>query len=60
MKKIYFKPETTTITVNAQPLMFGSDMGNGDKNGGGSKGDLGGNDAVLSRRGYSVWDDDDE
>lgn len=55
MKKNYCQPEILIVNLTGPALLF--DPSNGD--GGGSKGDLGATDEVLSRRG-TFWGDDDE
>ena len=58
MKKTYQSPETLTVFVNASPLLADSPVENGFdmNNPKGSTGETSGN---LSRRSYSVWDDEE-
>ena len=58
MKKQYINPTTVTIILEAQPIMqFGSDTGEGTKNGGGNMGNYSGS-GQLSRE-SGAWDDED-
>ena len=53
MKKTYINPITAVINVQTQQLMTGSEsalIGQGQKDGGNA----------ASRRGVSVWDDEEE
>ena len=53
MKAIYIKPETKIVKVMTEyHLLAGSDIAAGEE----YKED----DVVLSRRGGSIWDDEDE
>ena len=57
MKKQYINPTTVTIKVETQNhMLFGSDTGEGTKNGGGNKGDY--SSGQLSRE-SGAWDDED-
>ena len=58
MKKIYLQPVTTIVKMVSQPVLFGGSNGDSTLSGGGSQGDLGGEDVVLSR-GSSLWDDEE-
>jgi len=59
MKKIYLAPNTIIVKMNPQPVLFGASNGDSTLSGGGSQGDLGGGDVVLSR-GSSLWENDEE
>ena len=57
MKKQYINPTTVTIKVETQNhMLFGSDTGEGTKNGGGNKGDY--SSGQLSRE-SGAWDDEE-
>lgn len=58
MKTIYQKPETKTVEIGTQNLMVISGDGNTVNSVGVSESDYSGGD-VLSRRGGSLWDDED-
>lgn len=58
MKKQYISPEAITIKLETQKhMLFGSDSGEGQLNGGGNRGDYSGNQ--LSRGGNSFFDDEE-
>ena len=53
MKKQYINPQTIIVSVEAQQMIADSQLvnfGSGTKSGG----------SAASRRGYSIWDDDEE
>ena len=57
MKKQYIIPTTMTLKVETQNhMLFGSETGDGNFNGGGNKGDYSGGQLSRERGG---WDDED-
>ena len=54
MKKIYQTPNTIVVTIQTKKIMAGSDLNYYDEP---YTTETSGN---LSRRGHSVWDDDDD
>lgn len=56
MKKTYINPNTKIVKIQTARMMAGSELGkySGEGN------TISSNDAVLSRRRNSVWDEDEE
>ena len=59
MKKTYTNPQLQVVRLMTHPLLNIVSNGDGTQNAGGSQGDLGVGDDVLSRGG-SFWDDEEE
>ena len=59
MKKIYRNPKIQVVRIMTYPLLNITSNGDGTQNAGGSQGNLGSGDEVLSRGG-SFWDDDED
>ena len=60
MKKTYMQPVTILVNVKIQSLLFAESKGDGSLSGGGSKGNLGSSDEVLSRGRGRFFDDDED
>ena len=56
MKKTYINPNTKIVKIQTARMMAGSELGKYSGNGN----TISDNDAVLSRRRNSVWDEDEE
>ena len=58
MKKTYINPNTKIVKIQTARMMAGSELGKYSSDGNGNT--ISSNDAVLSRRRNSVWDEDEE
>ena len=57
MKKNYIYPQIHVVRLTTRPLLNIVSNGNGTQNAGGSRGNLGEGDTVLSR---GFWDEDED